>query len=241
MFRIKPVWIKKIFIYAIGQFILALGIAMSVKSNLGVSPVSSVPVVLSKIAGVSLGTMTVIVYIFNLVLQVAVLRRDYKPVNLLQIAVTFLFGVFTDVTIWLTSFLPATDDYIIRFVYLAFGIVFVALGVFFYLTTSLMALPTDGTVQAIAFKGRFKLHKVKIGYDCASTALSLLLSLIFLRRIEGIGIGTVAAALGVGRLLGVFIGLLSTKLQRFLNGGTDASAAIPPEPCSKKQAEKAGQ
>jgi uncharacterized membrane protein YczE len=121
-----------------------------------------------------------------------------------------------------------TDSYVFRFVYLAFGIAFVALGVFFYLTTSLMALPTDGTVQAIAFKGRFRLHKVKIGYDCVSTALALLLSLLFLRRIEGIGIGTVAAALGVGRLLGVFSDLLRAKLQRFLKGGTDASSVISP-------------
>jgi uncharacterized membrane protein YczE len=228
MLRIKSTWIKKTIIYALGLFTLAFGIALSVKSNLGVSPVSSVPLVLSKISGLSLGTVTASVYIFNMVLQAVILRRDYKPVNLLQIAATFFFGVFTDATIWLTSFLPVTDSYVFRFVYLAFGIAFVALGVFFYLTTSLMALPTDGTVQAIAFKGRFRLHKVKIGYDCVSTALALLLSLLFLRRIEGIGIGTVAAALGVGRLLGVFSDLLRAKLQRFLKGGTDASSVISP-------------
>lgn len=227
MLRIKPVWIKKAIIYALGLFTLAFGIALSVKSNLGVSPVSSVPLVLSKISGLSLGTVTALVYIFNLVLQAVILRRDYKPANLLQIAVTFLFGFFTDATIWLTSFLPVTDSYIIRIVYLAFGIAFVALGVFFYLTTSLMALPTDGTVQAIALKGRFKLHKVKIGYDCASTALALVLSLLFLRGIEGIGIGTIAAALGVGRLLGLFTSLMSGKLLRFLNGIASENAASP--------------
>lgn len=240
MLRTISVWIKKILIYSLGLFILALGIALSVKSDLGVSPVSSVPLVLSKIAGLSLGTMTALVYIFNLVLQAIILRRDYKPVNLLQIAVTFLFGFFTDATLWLTSFLPVTDSYIIRFVYLAFGIVFVALGVFFYLNTSLMALPTDGTVQAIALKGRFKLHSVKIGYDCASAALALLLSLLVLGGIEGLGIGTVAAALGVGRLLGVFSGLLKARLQRFLSGETDADAAMSPEAlCSIKQDAKA--
>ena len=216
----KSVLVKKLIIYALGLFTLALGIALSVKSNLGVSPVTSVPLVLAKISGLSLGIMTTLIYIFNMAIQAVILRRDYKPVNLLQIAVTFLFGFFTDATLWLTAFLPATDNYIVRFIYLALGIAFVALGVFFYLSTSLIVLPTDGTVQAIVLKGRFKLHQVKIGYDCASTALALILSLLVLRGIEGIGIGTIAAALGVGKLLGVFSGLLKEKLLRFINGST---------------------
>jgi uncharacterized membrane protein YczE len=218
MSRIKPVWIKKSIVYVLGLFILALGIALSVKSNLGVAPVSSVPFVLAKITGLTLGTMTALVYILNMALQAAVLGREYKPVNLLQIAVSFLFGYFLDSTLWLTSLLPATENYIVRFVYLAFGISCVAFGVFCYLTTSLLALPTDGTVQAIASKGHFKLHKVKIIYDCISTALALILSLLVLGGIEGIGIGTVAAALGVGRLLGLFSKLFKNKLLHFLDG-----------------------
>ncbi|NMA25513.1 MAG: hypothetical protein GX936_07595, partial [Clostridiales bacterium] len=72
MLRIKSTWIKKTIIYALGLFTLAFGIALSVKSNLGVSPVSSVPLVLSKISGLSLGTVTASVYIFNMVLQAVI-------------------------------------------------------------------------------------------------------------------------------------------------------------------------
>jgi uncharacterized membrane protein YczE len=228
MSRSKTVLIKKTIIYTLGLFILALGIALSVKSDLGVSPVSSVPFVLARISGVSLGMTTVIIYILNIAVQAAVLRREYKPVHLLQIAVTFLFGYFTDAALWLTSLLPATENYIVRAVYLALGISCVAFGVFCYLTTSLLALPTDGTVQAISKKGHFRLHMVKIAYDCVSTALALIMSLLVLGGIEGIGVGTVAASFGVGRMLGLFSKLLRGRLLRFINGPA-AEAGAPPE------------
>ncbi len=237
----KIVWIKKITIYVLGMFILALGIAFSVKSDLGVSPVTSVPLVLAKISGLTLGTLTTLVYILNMIIQAVILRREYKPINLLQIAVSFLFGFFTDAALWLTAFLPVTDNYVVRTVYLVLGTVFVALGVFFYLTASLMALPTDGTVQAIAYKASFKLHKVKIVYDCVSTVLAIILSLIFLRGIEGIGIGTVAAALGVGRFLGLFSSKLKVKLLRFVNGTDDTDDNfVAEEHCADTPVKKAG-
>jgi len=91
-----------------------------------------------------------------------------------------------------------------------------------YITTKTIALPTDGTVQAISLKGKFRLHNVKMVYDCVSTALAILLSFLFLRNIDGIGFGTIAAAIGVGRMLGVFTRFLQKPLERFLASGQAA-------------------
>jgi uncharacterized membrane protein YczE len=217
MKKSRTITIRKSIIFIMGMYILALGIAFSVKSDLGVSPVSSIPYVLSRIFHVSLGTTTIIVYLFYMLLQAVILRRDYKLINLFQIIASFLFGYFTDAAIWTISFLPVSENYIIRFIYLGAGIACVALGVLFYLTTSLIALPTDGTVQAIAFKGGFKLHQVKIAYDCSSTLIALALSLIVLNKIDGIGIGTIVSALGVGKMLGVFTKLLKTRIHNYVN------------------------
>jgi uncharacterized protein len=216
MKRDRFIWSKKLIVYGLGLFIMALGVAFSVRSNLGVSPVTSVPFVLSRIFSVSLGTTTVVFYIFCMGLQAVILRREYRLVDLFQIAASFMFGYFTDAALFLTSFLPVTDNIAVRLVYLAAGIACVALGILFYLTTALISLPTDGTVQAISYKGKFKLHKVKIIYDCVSTGLALVLSLLVLHGIQGLGAGTVIAALGVGRMLGVFTALLKKRLLRFL-------------------------
>jgi uncharacterized membrane protein YczE len=86
----------------------------------------------------------------------------------------------------------------------------VALGVLLYLTASLVALPTDGTVQAAAFKGGFKLHTVKIVNDCVYTATALALSLAFLGNVSGLGAGTVIAA-SASADAGVFTRLLKRR------------------------------
>ncbi len=222
----KTALVKRIIFFIAGVFVMALGVSFSVKSNLGVSPVTSVPFVLSRIFSVTLGTTTIYYYLFCMALQAVILRREYRIINLLQILASFAFGLFTDATTWMISFLPVTDNYLVRFVYLAAGICCVAFGILLYLNTALVALPTDGTVQAIAYKGRFKLHKVKIAYDCVSTAIAIALSLAILGTIDGIGVGTVIAAVGVGRMLGVFSKLLKDRLLRFL--GIQADTAPPP-------------
>lgn len=232
--------VKKSIVYILGLFVLAIGIAFSVKSNLGVSPVTSVPFVLGRIFGLSLGMATVLLYIFCMALQAVILRREYKPVYLFQIVISFVFGFFTDAALYLVSFLPVSDNYAIRLIYLVVGTCFIALGVLFYLTASLVSLPTDGTVQAIAYKAKFKLHKVKVWYDCISTAFALLLSLIVLHGIQGIGIGTVIAALGVGKMLGVFSSLLKEKLVRFLDGTSATKAALHEVLCTDDTIVKAG-
>jgi len=217
----RPLLIKKLVLFTAGIFVMALGVAFSVRSNLGVSPVTSLPFVLANITGVTLGTTTIAVYLLNMLLQALILRRDYKLINLFQIAASFAFGYFTDAAVWLVSHLPDTHI-ALRILYLAFGIACVALGILLYITTKTIALPTDGTVQAISLKGKFRLHNVKMVYDCVSTALAILLSFLFLRNIDGIGFGTIAAAIGVGRMLGVFTRFLQKPLERFLASGQAA-------------------
>ena len=50
-------WTKRTIAYLLGLFLIAIGISIAVKSNLGVSPASSLPFVLSKrFASLTLGT-----------------------------------------------------------------------------------------------------------------------------------------------------------------------------------------
>ena len=46
--------------YFIGLFIMTIGIALSVKSNLGVSPVSSIPYTITRVWGIEMGKATIL-------------------------------------------------------------------------------------------------------------------------------------------------------------------------------------
>ena len=69
-------WIARVIIYMIGLLILAFGVAFSVNSNLGVSPVNSLPYVISLIVEKKLGTCVTVVFISYILLQILILRKD---------------------------------------------------------------------------------------------------------------------------------------------------------------------
>ena len=90
---------------AAGLLIMALGVACSIQADLGTSPVSSLPYVLSRITPLSVGTTTILVNSGLVLLQVLILRRRYDPLQLLQLPVAVAFGYLTDLALWAVDFL----------------------------------------------------------------------------------------------------------------------------------------
>lgn len=91
-------YIIRLTLYFAGLFILALVINLAIKSNLGVSPVSALPLSISNITSSSLGTVTICVYTLFAFAQILILRREFKLKSLLQIFFSFVFGFFVDFT-----------------------------------------------------------------------------------------------------------------------------------------------
>lgn len=105
---------KRSVIYVMGLFIMTLGVSISVKSNLGVSPVSSIPYTMTCVWGIEMGRATIIFHIALVLLQIAVLCRKFKPINLLQVPVGVMFGAFTTFCNHLMTFLPTPENIVIR-------------------------------------------------------------------------------------------------------------------------------
>lgn len=75
----------RLVVYLIGLFIMTLGISMSVKSNLGVSPVSSIPYTITCITGLEMGKATILFHIVLVALQFVILRGAFQIKNLLRL------------------------------------------------------------------------------------------------------------------------------------------------------------
>ena len=76
---------KRLLLYFLGLFIMTAGVAISVKSNLGVSPVSSIPYTLTCVWGIEMGKATILFHGVLVLLQICILRRRFQVKNLLQI------------------------------------------------------------------------------------------------------------------------------------------------------------
>lgn len=65
-------YFTRITIYILGLFIMTLGISMSVKSDLGLSPVSSIPYTITCITGLKMGKATILFHIGLVVMQASI-------------------------------------------------------------------------------------------------------------------------------------------------------------------------
>ena len=188
--------------YFVGLFIMTIGIALSVKSNLGVSPVSSIPYTMTCVWGIEMGKATIIFHAVLVLIQILILRKRFKPINLLQVVVGIVFGYFTTFCNYLATFLPSTDNIAMRIVLMLVSTVFIAVGIFFYLPANLIPLAGEGVMQAVSEVTHIEFSKVKIGFDCSMVIISVITCLICIHSLGSVGVGTVIAAFLVGFNLG---------------------------------------
>ncbi len=218
-------WAIRIVLYVIGLFFMALGVAFAVNSNLGVSPVTSLPYVVSLITNTALGTCVIIVYGIYIVLQILILRREFRIINLTQIIFSTIFGYFTNFTKWLLADFTL-PTYAGQLVMLVISIVVVAFGVFLYMEVDLVPMPMEGLTQSIAKKVGKPFHNVKIVVDCSTVVLGIILSFVFLHGLLGIREGTVITAIVVGKVMGLFKKPLQPIVQKLCFG---AVGPVPEE------------
>lgn len=210
--------------YFIGLFIMTIGIAFSVKSNLGVSPVSSIPYTMTCVWGIEMGKATILFHVILVLIQILLLRKKFKPVQFLQIVVGVIFGYFTTFCNYMVSYLPTPHNLAIRIGMVLISTVFVAIGIFLYLPTDLIPLAGEGCMQAVSSVTHIEFSKVKIGFDCTMVIVSTITCLAILHNLGSVGIGTIIAAILVGTLVGI-INRAFGKQRDVLLGKNDTAAA----------------
>ena len=217
--------------YFIGLFVMIIGIALSVKSNLGVSPVSSIPYTITCVWGIEMGKATILFHIVLVLIQILVLRKNFKPVQLLQVLIGVVFGYFTTFCNYMVSFLPTPDNLGIRILMVLASSVFVAVGIFLYLPADLIPLAGEGCMQAVSTVTHIEFAKVKIGFDCTMVLVSAVTCLTILHSLGSVGIGTIIAAVLVGTLVGIINRAFGRQRDRLL-GKTDEPVATAEEAAS---------
>ena len=181
-----------------GVLINSFGVALITRAALGTSPISSLPYVLSFRFPVTLGQFTFAMNLFFILGQVLLLRRDFQPIQLLQVAVNAVFSAFIDVSMGLLSWLEISSLPMAVLV-LALGCAVLAFGISVEVAPRVLMVPGEGIVQAIAAVTGWRFGNVKVGFDAALVATALVGSLLFFHRPQGVGGGTILSAREVGR------------------------------------------
>ena len=153
----------------------------------------------------TLGTWT---YLFQgtLIASLMIMRRKWVWPYLFSFVVGFVFSELLDVhELWI-DVLPYTLPW--RVVYFVVSYLLICFGIALSNRCGLPIVPTDLFPRELADITKVPYPRIKIGFDVTCLTITAGMTFFFLGRLEGLGIGTIAAAFTMGKGIGLVGDLL---------------------------------
>ena len=194
--------ISRYLIYLLSLFIISLGASLSIKANLGTSPLICLPYVSSLITKFSVGEVMFVFTILFILIQVILLRKDFEKRQYLQLIIGTIFSFFIDFSLMLVNFINPVG-YINQMLLLLISCLVVAFGVLLEIKTEIVYLPADGVIVAISKVIKIEFPKVKPFVDTSMVLIAAILSIIFLGYLAGVREGTIISAIIIGPIVKV--------------------------------------
>lgn len=201
----SKILLRRYLLFCVSLFVNALGIAFITKAALGTSPITSVTYVLSMFTPFTIGQWTIILNLLFVVVEPFLMtRKDLKSdlrMYLLQIPISFCFGMFIDLCMHCILYWLNPVEYLHMIVALLIGCVILAVGIALEVKANAAMMAGEYFVKVITKRFHGEFGYVKLGFDVTLVAIACLLSLIFMSGIYGVREGTVVAALIVGPIV----------------------------------------
>lgn len=195
---------RRYLLFVASLFINAFGIAFITKALLGTSPITSVTYVLSLFTPFTMGIWTILLNLLFVVLEPFLMtRKDLREdlrMYLLQIPISFCFGLFIDFSMFMLSWLEPSA-YVMQVTVLLIGCIILALGIALEVKANAAMMAGEYFVKTITRRFHGEFGYIKLGFDITLLTIACILSLVFLSDIQGVREGTVVSALLVGPIV----------------------------------------
>ncbi|HBM81879.1 MAG: DUF6198 family protein [Clostridiales bacterium] len=207
----------------------SLTLCLLVKSSFGISTLSSVPLALSKIfTSISLGTWTTVIQTATVLLLIFITKQP-RIGYFFSFLVAIIFGFFVDIDTHMMLSWSLLLPW--KICYFLIGFIGMAFGASLFIKCRLPITPFDLFVRDLSRYSGKNIKLVKTTYDFICVALTITLSLSFLHKIVGIGIGTILGMIFTGTITQFFVKKLDsyfifvpvTKTGKFLVKITEIS------------------
>ena len=216
--------VTRVIVYLSGLCILALGLTISTKADLGVSPIIAVSFCISKITGARFGDMTFLLYASFVAIEILLHlipgkrrpedRKKAVIADVLQLPLSYFFTMLLNA---LSAWIPSAETMVSRIAVLLLSVILVGTGAALSLDMRLIANPGDGLVQAVSDRAGIDLGLSKNIVDITCVMFTCILSMTVSHRILGVGIGTLIAMLGIGRVIALVNKLFGERLALLLS------------------------
>ena len=204
---------KRIAVYLLGMIILACGLTLNTKVTLGVSPLLALPFAVSQIFELNFANLVFYWYcifiLAELIIHYFIVRTKDRAVYVMDVLQIVISLIFTRIMNFIGQFIPVFETQCsgflstlpFRLLMLVLAIILTGTGAALTLNMKLVSNPGDGIVAAISEAIHKPVGTAKNIVDITCVIMTTIVSLLLAHKILGVGIGTLVAMLGVGRVI----------------------------------------
>jgi uncharacterized membrane protein YczE len=189
--------LRQYLLFIFGLFLMGLGISLIVKADLGTSPISTAPYVLSLLSPVTFGVWTFLNNFMFWVIQIFIMKKEFPKAQWLQVPVAMAFGAFVDLGMFVFGWVHPVS-YPVKIISLVMGCTLLASGIHWQVAANCLVNPGEGLVKTIAQRTGKEFGSVKICFDATLVFLGIIISLWAFGTIKGVREGTLISTFLVG-------------------------------------------
>lgn len=195
----------------IGYVIAGAAIAFDMRINIGVGPWDALSKVISEWVNVKVGTIGIIMNCACIFIQMIILKKDFKKIQIMQIPFSFILGMITNFIFYRLNL--NIESLYLRIPLFLLGSSICALGVAIVMLADRITFGLEGMCMAVADTYHQKFSVMRQSVDIISLVITVFLTLMF--HLEWtIGIGTIISTFYFGPVLGFFMKLLNPMVKR---------------------------
>lgn len=182
----------------LGLFLLALGIVMTIRANLGLAPWDVFHQGFSNLTGMTIGQASILVGVALVIINSFIGEK----IGWATLSNMLFVGIFIDV-LMINNLVPSFDSILLSLAMMLLGMMSIGFACYFYIGAGLGSGPRDGIMVFLTKKTKKSVRFVRNSIEITVLGLGYLLG-------GTVGMGTVITALGIGYFI-----QLAFKLTKF--------------------------
>ena len=205
--------IKRYIVLVICVALTGCSAAIALKAAVGVSAWDALTQTFSDLIHIKVGTMGIILNCSCILGEIVILKKDFKPIQLLQAVVSLILGsvinfmLYEVYTFELTAYWQNVALLIVAYI-------FMALFVGAIMTMNLVTFALEGLCMALERITPFKFAKIRQGVDVVSIILCFILTFV-LKLPLAVREGTIIGMIMFAPLMGVFMNIFEPLFKKW--------------------------
>jgi uncharacterized protein len=197
-------FVKKSLFTAFFIMIAATGVAFGLKAAVGVGAWDAFSQATSMVTGIKVGTFSMMMNLSCVLVQLVILKKDFKLLSFLQIFMAILLGFFVNLVFYEVLANITIDSYLINMLIYIVSLIIIIMAVALIMSINFLSFPLEAACMTVASKTKLKFGTIRQLVDVFAIIGALIIAVSFQNPIP-VREGTVIGMLMFGPMIAWFI------------------------------------